>query len=115
MIRIAILLLCLSSGCLRSGVVPTPRPDVPGATEMDRYVETFRMKLGKALGDTAAEVDGLDEVGYRKLLGAKLKKAAEDAHAELSAADKTLSDGGYTPAKAKAILLRRQSEVTRGQ
>lgn len=107
--------LCLACGCLR---VPTPAPVPPAPTadtEMDRYFEAFRACIGKALGDTAAGIDGLDEAGYRKLLGANLKRAAEAAHGELSANDQALSDGGYTPAKAKEMLLRRQRECARGQ
>lgn len=112
MTRLALLLCLCFAGCVRA-----PRPPEPPAssTEMSRYFDSLRATVGKALGDTAAGVDGLDELGYRRLLGANLKTAIEAAHGELSKADQALSDSGYTPAKAKEILLRRQRECARGQ
>ncbi len=111
--RYTLLALLLFAGCVRVPVVPVP--PTPDATEMDRYFSEFRVQIGIALGKTADGVDGLDEVAYRKLFGANLKAAAEAAHGELSATDQALSDGGYTPEKAKALLRRRQQECTRGQ
>jgi hypothetical protein len=112
MTRTLALILCLACGC--GNLKPNPKPaPTPDATEMDRYFEAFRACIGKALADTAAGVDGLDEVGYRKLLGKNLKLAAEAAHGELSENDQALSDGGYTPEKAKEMLLRRQRECAR--
>jgi hypothetical protein len=111
--RLACVLALLCVGCFRLPDVPKPPTPRPESAEMDRYFGAFRECVGKALGDTAAEVDGLDEVGYRKLLGKHLKAAAEAAHGELSATDQALSDGGYTPEKAKELLLRRQRECAR--
>lgn len=115
MTRFALLLCLCFVGCVRVPPrPPSPQPEPSAATEMDRYFGAFRACIGKALGDTAAGVDGLDEVGYRKLLGANLQRAAAAAHGELSTADQAMSDGGYTPAKAKDMLLRRQRECASG-
>jgi hypothetical protein len=122
------LLLCFACGCL---AVPEPkppappRPDVAGATEMDRYFNAFRMNIGEALSKTAIAIDGKDpnddgtddltEEEYRDVLAANLLDAVTKSHAELSQVDQALSNSGYRPAKAKELLIRRAEESRRGQ
>lgn len=110
----AALLLCLACGCVRTPD-PVPPPEPVADTEMGRYFTAFRTNIGEALGKTAAEVDGLDEATYRDVLAKHLFEAVTKSHSELSANDQALSDSGYTPAKAKEMLLRRQRECASGQ
>jgi hypothetical protein len=111
---IAFLALVLLCGCVGRSPVdpPSPEPDVPGVTEMDRYIHSFRSNIGDALGKTADGVDGLDEKAARDLLAANLLDAITKSHGELSAADAALSASGWTAEKFKAVCLRRQREVT---
>jgi len=120
MTRLALLLALLLCGCLKPRPVdpPAPEPDVVApvaGTEMDRYFAAFRTNIGRALGETAAKVDGLSEAAARDLLAAKLLDAVTRSHGELSAADAALSASGFTTEKFKAVLLRRQQEALRGQ
>jgi hypothetical protein len=111
-----VLLSCLVWGCVRTAPPKPPEPDVPVAdTEMGRYFQSFQKNIGEALGKTAAEVDGLDEATYRDVFAKNLFEAVTKSHSELSANDQALSDSGYTPAKAKEMLLRRQRECASGQ
>lgn len=112
--RLACVLALLCVGCFQLPDVkpPSPKPDVPGTTEMERYIHSFRANIGEALGKTADGVDGLDEKAARDLLAANLLDAITKSHGELSAADAALSAEGWTAEKFAAVCRRRQAEVT---